>query len=77
MAKRGRPRGKKLGTNIAFNYSFWRTVLSNKEETEMFLKRSSKCRLLEMGNVLRYIKRTDIDFFDSINGQTILSKIFK
>lgn len=73
---RGRPKGStKNSSGEPHNSNFWLTVLSNEEERNMFLKRASKERLLEMADTIKYLKRTDENFFEKINGQEILNKI--
>lgn len=74
--KRGRPKGSTKQSAInPHNYSFWVSVLSKEEETNLFLEKASKDRLLEMAETLKYLKRTDEYLFTRFNGEKILTKI--
>ena len=57
------------------NIAFWKFTLKNQENVNAFLTRGSKQQKGTIKEVLKYLKRFDPDYFESINGETILREI--
>ena len=73
---RGRKKGSKnRSLGEPHNYAFWKSTLKNKEEVNAFLARGSKEQKDTIKEILKYIKRVDIDFFDKVNGKEILKEL--
>lgn len=72
--------GRKKGSKNRYsgepkNFAFWKLTLKNKEEVNAFLARGSKEQKDTIKEILKYIKRVDIDFFDKVNGKEILKEL--
>ena len=90
MIKRGRQKGSK---NKLFgepcNFTYWKTVLKNRETLNAFLDRGSDKQKEKIKEVLNYLKRADkkeeefrnkyeqadIEFFEKYNGEDVLKEI--
>jgi len=74
--KRGRKKGtKNISLGEPHNLSFWKITLKRPEEVHDFLTRGDSRQKEEIKNILLYLKRAEIDFFDDVNGEEILRKL--
>lgn len=81
--KRGRKKGSKnreyfLRESIKRdprNFAFWKCVLKKQEVVNAFLDRGSKQQKETIKEILIYLKRADMEFFNRVNGEETLKEI--
>lgn len=74
--KRGRKKGSKNKTSgEPHNFAFWKITLKRPEEVNAFLERGSEQQKTTIKEILVYLKRADIDFFERVNGEEILKEL--
>jgi hypothetical protein len=76
MIKRGRKKGSKnKSLEAPKNLGFWKITLKRPEEVNAFLERGSEQQKTTIKEILIYLKRADIDFFEKVNGEEILKEL--
>lgn len=66
---------KKLCSRRPTNFAYWRFTLINPKEVEAFLTRGNKRQHMCMVRVLNYVSRFDKEYFEKVNGESILRRL--
>lgn len=73
MAKRGRSKGSLK--SIPHNITWWKWTLLKPSEIIAFIEKGDNRQKNDMRSVLRYLKLSEPEFFEKINGKEILRRL--
>lgn len=66
---------KKLTSRLPSNLAFWKFTLIHPEEINAFILKGNERQHACILRVLKYVKQFDKEYFEKINGVTILRRL--